>query len=143
MVEEESCPLCTGEVDDSMCTVCHTDLLNWEDDVSLHTEYCPVCDGDMQPAYMTEEGVCAMCHANTLGMDLRTTQEKINCTECNKFKPAYQFFTMQPDDTTCSQCFHGLSKKRRSNPHDEMAELKKKYRPKDVDELADAKYEED
>ena len=133
MDEEESCPVCTGEVDDSLCTVCHTDLLNWEDDVKLHTEYCPLCDGDMQPAYMTEQGVCAMCHANTLGMDLRTTQEKINCTECDKFKPAYQFFTILSDDTTCSQCYHGLTKKRRPV----------KRKPKDVDELADAKYEKD
>tara|TARA_R110000824_G_scaffold128972_2_gene290089 strand:- start:964 stop:2196 length:1233 start_codon:yes stop_codon:yes gene_type:complete len=132
--EPESCPVCTGEVDDSLCTVCHTDLLNWEDDVKLHTNYCPLCDGDVPPAFMTEEGVCAMCHANTLGMDLRTTQEKINCTECDKFKPAYQFFTTQTDDTTCAQCYNGLSlSKKKRKPV--------KRKPKDVDELADAKYD--
>ena len=45
-VEEESCPVCTGEVDNEYCLTCHTDLLNWEEDTTLHESYCPLCDGE-------------------------------------------------------------------------------------------------
>ena len=115
--ESESCPICTGELDDAYCQTCHADVLTWDEDTTLHESYCPMCDGETPTAYMVENlQVCCMCHADTLGLTVRQSQQKIKCGDCNKFKPAYQFFTMDSEETTCAQCYHGLTTKRKRKP---------------------------
>tara|TARA_Y100000593_G_C4323068_1_gene345033 strand:+ start:11205 stop:12425 length:1221 start_codon:yes stop_codon:yes gene_type:complete len=111
--DEEDCPLCTAKLDDSYCHTCHHDSLTWEDDSTLHTEFCPMCDGEHPKAYMVPNlGVCVMCHASALDLKIRASQEKVQCCDCNKYKPAYQFFRYHQDDTTCSQCYNGMTNKK-------------------------------
>ena len=111
--EEVECPICTStDIEDSYCRTCDTDLITWEDDVQLHLEYCPLCDGDVTVAQMVEHAeVCSLCHAKSLDMDVRLSSETIQCTDCGKFKPDYQFFRVGLDDTTCAACYYGLMKK--------------------------------
>ena len=112
--EEEVCPVCSStDVFDSYCAACHTDLLNWEEDSTLHTRFCPMCDGEHPIEYMvTNLGVCVMCHSSSLDLKTRPSQVKIQCCDCNKYKPAYQFFRYHVDDTTCSQCYNGMTQKK-------------------------------
>ena len=109
--DEEECPLCTAELVDSFCDTCHTDFINWDEDTTLHEAYCPMCDGEHPKEYMVEMGVCVMCHASALDLKIRASQERVQCCDCNKYKPAYQFFRYNQDDTTCSQCYNGMTKK--------------------------------
>ena len=113
---EVECPICTStDIEDSYCRTCDTDLITWEDDVQLHVEYCPLCDGDVTVAQMVEHAeVCSLCHAKSLDMDVRLSSETIQCTDCGKFKPDYQFFRVGLDDTTCAACYYGLTKKPKS-----------------------------
>lgn len=116
--EDEVCPICTStDIFDSYCNTCHTDLITWDEDSTLHTEYCPNCDGEYPKELMVENlGVCTMCHASALDLKTRPSQNKIQCCDCGKYKPAYQFFREHPDDTTCAACYHGLTKKKKRKP---------------------------